>query len=71
MSSVAGDLMPYINLKGIVLELVWDKMADAALEKLKEKIPGEIDDVIIEMMKPILREELSKRVDQLMEKVVE
>ena len=65
-----AELLKYINLEAIAMELIYDKiLEDVVLEKLKELIPGEIDDAIIDGMKPMLRPLVETKVKELIAKL--
>ncbi len=62
-------LAKYVNVKGLLLEYVYDQVLAKALDDLVEKSDNKIDDAIAAMLKPLLRDELEKRLDEQLAKL--
>lgn len=65
-----AELLKYVDLEGLAMGFLYDKVVEGiVMEKIKEVIPGEIDDAIIEGMKPMLRPMVEAEVKKALAKL--
>lgn len=64
-------LAKYLDVKGLLLGYVYDKLLSEALDGLVQKTDNTVDDAVVAMLKPLLRDELEKRLDDQLAKLDE
>ncbi len=71
MEKVLKVLAKYLNVKGLLLDYLYDDIISDAVDSLVAKSDNTVDDAIASMLKPLLRDELEKRLDDALAKLDE
>jgi hypothetical protein len=56
------------GVKRLILEKVLDEVVKGKLDELVQKSDNTLDDALLSMIYPLVRDEVAKQVDKLMEK---
>lgn len=68
IKEILADIIDEDGLKRLVLEKLMDEVIKGKLDELVQKSDNTLDDALVSMIYPLLREEVSKQVDKLMAK---
>lgn len=65
------DVLKYVNVKGLLADLLLKEVVSPALRKLVEKSDNKIDDAAVAMLLPLAEQALVDLIDSLVKKLDE
>lgn len=68
IKEILADIIDEDGLKKLALEKLMDGIVKAKLDELVQKSDNTLDDALVSMIYPLLRDEVAKQLDKLMEK---